>query len=265
LPGIFAEMNSITSLRVKQITRWLLLAITVVCLYAVVIEWLFQKKKSSKPAQTEYWSHRGVNNDSVPENTIAAFEHVLRFGLTGIETDVFWDDVQKRFIVTHDAPQPGVVYPTLEEITARFKDSISYWIDFKNLDQQNQQQAEAALAQLMKQFKLQGKLYVESVHAGALRKFHTAGIQKLYWLQYGRKFPVRPLKLLYLKSLIVFSSFDGYTSAYSLYDADFRKQFNGLPLYLFHADAASIQKEKKLPSSVKVQLADADYLDLIKK
>jgi Glycerophosphoryl diester phosphodiesterase family len=265
LPGIFAEMNSITALRVKKTTRLLLIAITLVCLYVVVIEWLFQKRKSSTPVQTEYWSHRGVNSDSLPENTIAAFEHVLKFGLTGIETDVFWVDAQQRFIVTHDAPQPGIVYPTLEEITARFKDSISYWIDFKNLSKQNQPQAEAVLAQLMKQFRLHGKLYVESANAGALRKFHTKGIQKLYWLQYGRNFPVRPLKLLFLKSLIVFSSFDGYTSAYSLYDADFRKQFNGLPLYIFYADAASIEKEKQQPSSVKVQLADADYLDRLKK
>lgn len=258
-------MNSITALQSKKIIRLLVLAITVICLYAVVIEWLFHKQKSSTPAQTEYWSHRGVNNISLPENTIAAFEYALKFGLTGIETDVFWDDAQHRFIVTHDAPQPGVVYPTFEEITARFKDSISYWIDFKNLSQQNQPQAETALVQLMKQYQLQGKLYVESAKEGALIKFHTKGIQKLYWLQYGRSFPVRPLKLLYLKSLIVFNSFDGYTSAYALYDADFRKQFDGLPLYIFHTDAASIQKEKQQPSSVKVQLADADYLDMIKK
>jgi hypothetical protein len=247
----------------KKIARLVLLLIAVLCIYAIVIEWMFLQKKSKTPFTTEYWSHRGNNNEGLPENTIAAFEYALKFGLTGIETDVFWDDVRQTFVVTHDAPQPGVIYPTLNEITGRFKDSVQYWIDFKNLDANNQKKAAAVLYELSEKYKLQNKFFVESSKGVLLSRFHSASIKKLYWLQYNRSFPVRPLKLLYLKSLIVFGSFDGFTCAYGLYDDDFKKQFDGLPLYLFHTPAREMGKEKF--TGIKVQLADADYLQQIKK
>lgn len=247
----------------KKIARLFLFLIAIVCIYAFVIEWLFQQKKAITNYTTEYWSHRGNNDAGLPENTIAAFEYALKFGLTGIETDVFWDDARQTFIVTHDAPQPGVVYPTLDELTNRFKDTVQYWIDFKNLDRNNQKKAAAFLYELSEKYGLQNKLFIESSNAVSLSKFRSTSVKKLYWLQYGRKFPVRPLKLLYLKSLVVFGGFDGYTCAYGLYDDDFKKHFNGLPLYLFHTPSSAMEKEKS--SNIKVQLADADYLQLIKK
>lgn len=247
----------------KKIARLLLLLIAVVCIYAVVIEWLFQQKKSTTIYTTEYWSHRGNNHAGLPENTIAAFEYALKFGVTGIETDVFWDDTRKKLVVTHDAPLPGVVYPTLDEITGRFKDSVQYWIDFKNLDRSNQKKAADNLYELSEKYRLQNKLFIESSNGFSLSRFHSASVKKLYWVQYGRSFPVRPLKLLYLKSLIVFGGFDGYTCAYGLYDDDFKKQFGGLPLYLFHTPSSEMKNEKF--SGIKVQLADADYLPQIKK
>lgn len=245
----------------KKIIRLLLLAVAVACTYALVIEILFSRKKSNQPVVTEFWSHRGVNNDSLPENTIAAFERVLKHGLTGIETDVFWNEQKKQLVITHDTPdfgKPNMLL--LDDVTARFKDSVSYWIDFKNLTAANQKEAEEAFTQLVQKHNLCGKLYIESANAFALRKFNSQNIKKLYWVQFGRKFPVKQLKLLYLKSLIVFSNFDGYTSGYRLFDESFRKEFDGFPLYIFHADAKSIEKESKSASFIKVQLVDGDYL-----
>ena len=248
----------------QKIIRYALVALTLFCIYAVVIELLFQQKKSKQTVTTEYWSHRGRNNAGLPENSIAAFEHALQHGLKGIEVDVFWDEATKQILATHDTPQPSQQYPLLKEIVSRFKDSISYWIDFKNLTNENVKVVEEAVAQLAATYHLKDKLYLESAHGTVLRKINSPNIRTLYWVQYGRHFPKRPFKLLYIKSLIVFSKFYGYTSSYSLMDDDFRKQFSGLPLYIFHANAQQLKKEETIPSSVKVQLADEDYLKLLK-
>lgn len=248
----------------QKTIRYALVILTLFCIYAVVIELLFEQKKSKQTVTTEYWSHRGRNNAGLPENSIAAFEHVLQYRLKGIEVDVFWDDASKQILVTHDTPQASQQYPLLKDIVASFKDSTSYWIDFKNLTNENVKAVEEAVSQLASTYSLNGKLYLESAHGTVLRKISSPNIRTLYWVQYGRSFPKRPFKLLYIKSLIVFSKFYGYTSSYSLMDEDFRKQFGGLPLYIFHANAQQLKKEEAIPSSVKVQLVDEDYLKMLK-
>ena len=245
---------------VKKITRFALIAAVLLVIYAGVIEWLFANKKSNQVYNSEYWSHRGFNNRALPENSIAAFEYVIRNGVTGIETDVYWQEQQQCFIVTHDAPlntKDSVL--KLEELLARFKDSVSYWIDFKNLTYANQQQAELALLKMAQQYNLGQKLFVESGNGWALRKFKKGAVQTLYWIQYNRSFPAKWFKLLYIKTLIACSNFDGFTTGYSMYDEDFKQRFNGLPLYLFDAPATIIKKETQTPSSIKVFLVDADY------
>lgn len=245
---------------VKKITRIVLIAAVLLAIYASVIEWLFANKKSKQVYTTEYWSHRGFNKLALPENSIAAFEHVIRNGATGIETDVYWQEQQQCFIVTHDLPvntKDSVL--KLEELLARFKDSVSYWIDFKNLTNANRKQAEQALLQMAEQYNLGQKLFVESGNGAALRKFKKGAIQTLYWIQYNRSFPAKWFKLLYIKTLIACSNFDGFTTGYSMYDEDFKQRFNGLPLYLFDAPATIIKKETQTPSSIKVFLVDADY------
>jgi hypothetical protein len=245
---------------VKKITRFALMAAVLLAIYAGVIEWLFANKKSRQVYTTEYWSHRGFNKLALPENSIAAFEHVIRNGVTGIETDVYWQEQQQCFIVTHDVPvnkKDSVL--KLEELLARFKDSVSYWIDFKNLTNANQEQAEEALLQMAQQYNLRQRLFVESGNGWALRKFKKGAVQTLYWVQYNRSFPAKWLKLLYIKTLIACSNFNGFTTGYSMYDDDFRERFSGLPLYLFDAPATIIKKETQTPSSIKVFLVDADY------
>jgi hypothetical protein len=245
---------------VKKIFPYLLIAIVAVFVYSAVIEWLFNRKKNNQPVTTQYWSHRGFNNAALPENSIAAFEQVINYGLKGIETDVYWQEDKQQFIISHDPPlnKTDSLLP-LEQILARFKDSVSYWIDFKNLSSQNQKKAEQALLELSNRYELNGKLFVESGNGWALRKFKSENIKTLYWIQYNRTFAARWMKLLYVKTLIVCSSFDGYTSGYTLYNDDFKKQFNGLPLYLFDASATAIEKEKAIASTITVFLVDADY------
>jgi hypothetical protein len=248
----------------KKSTRVFLLLLTLFCVYAVIIEVLIQQKKSKQTITTEYWSHRGRNNAGLPENSIAAFENVLQQGVTGIEVDVFWDETTKQMLVTHDTPQPGKQYTQLKDIIARFRDSTSYWIDYKNLTSDNVNEVQEQLSQLAVTYNVQNKMYVESGNGMALRKMNATSIRTLYWVQYGRSFPKRPFKLLYIKSLIVFSKFYGYTSSYSLMDDDFKKQFGGLPLFIFHATAQKLRKESAKLSTVQVQLVDEDYLKLLK-
>lgn len=244
----------------KKVVKCLLFFIVVVSVYAVVIELIFQQKKLTAVVKTEYWSHRGKNNEALPENSIAAFESVLKKGLTGIEVDVFWSEEKNQLIVTHDSPVVNGRYITLNEVAARFRDSVSYWIDFKNLEAESMAKINAAFSQIESKYHVQNKFYVESSNAGALRLLSSKAIKKLYWLQYNRSFPFKQLKLLYLKSQVVFGDFDGYTCGYSFYDRDFKNNFGQLPLYIFHANAEQLKAESKISSSIKVQLVDEDYL-----
>lgn len=238
----------------------MIVAAALLLVYALVIERLFNKTKTTTLYSTQYWSHRGFNSAALPENSIAAFEYVKQMGATGIETDVFWQEQQQRFVVSHDAPlKEADSLLTLDQLLARFKDSVSYWIDFKNLTAANRKNAAYALERLAQQYGLEQKLFVESGNGTVLRKLSSNMFKKLYWIQYNRSVPLKWFKLLYIKTLIVCSSFDGYTTGYSLYDEDFKKQFHGLPLYLFDAPATTIREETKEPSFIKVFLADADF------
>jgi glycerophosphoryl diester phosphodiesterase len=58
-------------------------------------------------------AHRGASSE-LPENTLPAFERAIELGADAIELDVHADG-EGRLVVTHDAPKPGRVYPTLEE------------------------------------------------------------------------------------------------------------------------------------------------------
>jgi glycerophosphoryl diester phosphodiesterase len=57
-------------------------------------------------------AHRGASAER-PENTLPAFERAIELGADAIELDVH-ADAEGRLVVTHDAPEPGRSYPSLE-------------------------------------------------------------------------------------------------------------------------------------------------------
>ena len=70
-------------------------------------------------------AHRGASFDE-PENTVPAFERAIAVGADYVEFDV-WAD----FNVTHDRPQPGASYPTLQEVIEVCRDRIGMMVELK--------------------------------------------------------------------------------------------------------------------------------------
>src|ERR1700675_3455622 len=74
-------------------------------------------------------AHRGASAE-LPENTLPAFERALELGADFVELDVH-ADASGRLVVTHDRPQPGRVYPTLEETLELMRGRIPAMVELK--------------------------------------------------------------------------------------------------------------------------------------
>jgi glycerophosphoryl diester phosphodiesterase len=74
-------------------------------------------------------AHRGAWGDA-PENTLRAFERAVEIGADYVELDVHADR-DGRLVVTHDAPRPGRVYPSLEEALDLMRGRIGVMVELK--------------------------------------------------------------------------------------------------------------------------------------
>jgi glycerophosphoryl diester phosphodiesterase len=74
-------------------------------------------------------AHRGASSE-LPENTLPAFERALELGADFVELDVH-ADAAGRLVVTHDRPQPGRAYPTLEEALDVMRGRIPAMVELK--------------------------------------------------------------------------------------------------------------------------------------
>lgn len=232
--------------------------------YLAIIHILFEKKRQVRNACPEVWSHRGMNNAGLEENSIEAFEYACNKGLKGIEIDVYWDEHSEKLLVTHDQPKQNTNYKSLDLYLSRFKDSTSYWIDLKNLTCKNQAAIEKAFTSLLSTQGQKTDIYIESQNGWALRKFDNPRIKTIFWAQYNRSGLIRFAKLIYLKSIIVASNFDGISCSYKLYDKDFMDNFEGFSVFLFHLNNKQVQEMVTKKSAVHVLLADDDYLSTVK-
>ena len=77
-------------------------------------------------------AHRGASAE-LPENTLPAFERAIELGADAIEFDVH-ADAEGRLVVTHEAPRPRKVYPSLEEALDLMRGRIPAYVELKRPD-----------------------------------------------------------------------------------------------------------------------------------
>ncbi len=101
----------------------------------------------------------------------------------GIELDVVFEDKADYFDVRHDveaAPTGLNLERYLSEIPN--PENYYYWIDFKNLDRNNENKAVERMKYLLRKFHLADKVIVESPNPDSLGAFSRAGIYTSYWI-----------------------------------------------------------------------------------
>jgi len=100
----------------------------------------------------------------------------------GLECDVYFDTQKKIFDVHHDPDNStGFALETLLQLYADKKLTASVWLDFKNLDKDNQQPALTELIRIRHKFGLTNKLLVESTQADLLSVYSDSGFYTSYY------------------------------------------------------------------------------------
>lgn len=82
------------------------------------------------------FAHRGFVENNMRQNSIASLKNAFEKGFKGVEFDIWWIDGE--FFVKHDKPAGKELFllPRLQDYLVH-KNALEYWIDFKNLDEKN--------------------------------------------------------------------------------------------------------------------------------
>jgi glycerophosphoryl diester phosphodiesterase len=82
------------------------------------------------------FAHRGYVTKGVLQNSIASLMQARKFGFDAVEFDIWF--LEEKLILSHDQPdQMKIKYlPNLQDYFY-FKNKMTYWMDFKNLNEKN--------------------------------------------------------------------------------------------------------------------------------
>lgn len=196
-------------------------------------------------------------------NSLAKLQEVWNNGIRSFEVDVrFGDDQRTTFTVGHHKGVMGVGFERfLESVDSEQIERV--WLDFKNLNSKNYQQAMNRLAYLDEKFGLKDKLIVESgtVH-GLFKSFREAGWHTSYYIpttqvldiaKAGDKDAVRALAQTMASQVaeqnVSAVSFD--TRVYSFVEAYLEPMLTSDVVYhvWYGPDLADVEFEQKLQAS----------------
>ncbi|MCP4125365.1 MAG: glycerophosphodiester phosphodiesterase [Bacteroidetes bacterium] len=246
---------------------WFFPVLIFVCVFVV---WAASIYISNAPdcvrSEGEIWSHRGVHTEA-PENSRDAIRIAIEQGFYGVELDVFYDN-ETGLVVSHDLPYKKVngEVVLLEDIFSEFGDTLSYWIDLKNLHRSNRKAVKIAFQELTTgKDHLRSKILIESANGRQLR-YLNKHFNCIYWVQFSRKFPRKFFKLAYIRSLLARTDFTGISTDHRYIDAVFEKNFRNMCWYVFtvnEPDKINILAEKPEVQVILTDLEEPYVLDTV--
>lgn len=115
--------------------------IIILILVSIVIYLLFNNIIKKPVKIKKILAHRGYNKIKQEENSIKSVSDAIKLNFKGVEIDVFYDDVRKDLLCSHDGYSDPHTELSLDELLkidcpACF-DKFIFWIDIKNLTIQN--------------------------------------------------------------------------------------------------------------------------------
>lgn len=144
-------------------------------LFALLALFLSSCGNQTQSLNPKVWLHRANSIEK------AAY---FREKYAGFEIDVQFDDSIGSFIIKHGNGIDEDLNISLDEwlnALAR-KKKANIWLDFKNLNKDNEKAAIEEIKRLRKKHHLKRKIYVESDHPECLESFEEAGFSTSYYI-----------------------------------------------------------------------------------
>jgi hypothetical protein len=115
----------------------------------------------------------------------------------GIETDVYFDEVNNCFYVYHDSSARSELNAdTLLSAYHGKKLTATIWFDLKNLNPQNKTASLAEINRLKNKYKLSDRLIIQSSDAASLRSFCDSGFFTSYSVPFFNPYRIKEEKLV---------------------------------------------------------------------
>jgi len=171
-------------------------------------------------SQNKLWAHRA--------NTIEELQTFTQ-EFAGVEFDVVFAEGTTFFDIRHDVADPVSNIDLVTYFGSLEKpNKFYYWIDFKNLNQNNVQNALDRLNYVLTKFDLYDNVIVESWDYLALSVLAEAGIFTCFWIPHF-EYTVEDLQnpqneqYLYISNILKMNKFNAISAHYTM--LDFMKTF----------------------------------------
>lgn len=101
---------------------------------------------------------------------------------SGMEIDIFYIDSLETFSVKHDAYTPDTLLLTNLLSSLPLPGEYSFWLDFKNLDQNNMEKSASVMTQIVNSLKIPTDHFIVENYPQNLQPFYQAGFLTSYYI-----------------------------------------------------------------------------------
>jgi glycerophosphoryl diester phosphodiesterase len=178
------------------------------------------------------WAHRGWSI-AFPENSTEAVMAAESIKFCGVEVDINWVD-EKMIYVVHDLPQDyrnkslTTLFSLLEHVKST---NISLWLDFKNINATNAEEAAKHIKKLLSDLKIdQARIVIEIQDPGVIAVLREvlSNITISYWVHWPVKTERSFLGMMKLKYEIGYYGVSTVSLDYKNIDDEFIENFSHL-------------------------------------
>lgn len=210
------------------------------------------------------WAHRGlIDSRSGEPNSIESIKNAVSLNINGVELDIFYDVKLDDFVVSHDFPynyKNGSIL-LLDSVFSEFN-SISYWLDFKNLEKLSPKEVLLSTNKLNflihKNKVNKKKLLIESVNITNLSQYTKNGYYTSWWILPQKSKYLSILRNYNYKIKYAFGKYTSLSMPYKYYER-IKASTGDIPVNLFTVnDSLLIQKFVK-DKKVQIILTDKIY------
>lgn len=199
------------------------------------------------------WAHRGLSIED-KKYSIKSFIRVVERGFHGVEIDVFFNNKNSNFIVSHElGTQENLL---LKDVILTLPVDMNIWLDFKNLKSSNRQNALARLNTIISNER-KSALIIESKNWYDLKFFKENGYFTSFWLNFSNKSRIYWFRLQFLKLIMLLNNFTSYSLSHKRYDSSLKKILKNSNILLFTVNSESTFQKLSKVQNIKVILTDS--------